>query len=162
MTCDSKWDLRFLKMAAEISTWSKDPSTKVGAVIVDQERHVVSTGYNGFPKGVKDSLALYEDRKEKYPRIIHGDMNALLRARCDLRGHTMFLWPMMPCQACAIHIIQVGITRVVAPTFTVERAARWEELSSVTVKLFREAGVELTLHNHMSLLADFAEMPKPY
>lgn len=158
----AKWDLRFLRLAAEVSTWSKDPSTKLAAVIVDPGRHVVSTGYNGFAKGVHDAQALYDDRETKYPRTIHGEMNAILRARCDLAEHTIYVWPMMPCHVCASPIIQSGIKRVVSIAFDEGLAKRWEESASLAAQFFKEAGVSLELYARDVVFADFNARPRGY
>jgi dCMP deaminase len=83
------WDLRFLTLAKTVSTWSKDPSTKVGAVIVDKNRRVVSLGYNGFPKGVKDTIEKLEDREQKYKHMVHAERNAMLFANKSLKGCTI-------------------------------------------------------------------------
>ena len=61
----SKWDLRFLELANHISSWSKDPSTKVGCIIVGADREIRSTGFNGFPRGIDDSEERLTDREEK-------------------------------------------------------------------------------------------------
>ena len=66
-----KWDERFLRMAKEVSTWSKDPSTKVGAVGVDINRRIKCTGYNGFPRSIRDDSRL-DDRDSKYASIVTG------------------------------------------------------------------------------------------
>lgn len=66
-----KWDSRFLDLAKLVSSWSKDTSTKVGAVISRPDNTIVSLGYNGFPKGMPDDKNLYDLREEKYERIIH-------------------------------------------------------------------------------------------
>ena len=71
-----KWDKRFLDLAKHISTWSKDPSTKVGSVIV-YNRRILSTGYNGFPAGVYDDPKVYANREEKNKIVIHAEENAL-------------------------------------------------------------------------------------
>ena len=84
-----KWNMRFLEMAKMVGSWSKDPSTKVGAVIVDDNRRVVSLGYNGFPKGVADNNRL-EDRNEKYKMIVHAERNALLFANVSVKDATIF------------------------------------------------------------------------
>lgn len=68
---DNKWDFRFLDLAKFISSWSKDPSTKVGAVITDWDNRIVSIGYNGFPKNVHDCPNMLEDRATKYLSLIH-------------------------------------------------------------------------------------------
>jgi len=76
----SKWDDRFLSLTQFIASWSKDPSTKVGAVIADQNNRIVSMGYNGLPVGVKDHTERYSDRERKLAMIVHGEMNAILFA----------------------------------------------------------------------------------
>jgi dCMP deaminase len=106
-----KWDIRFLKLAEHISTWSKDPSTKVGAVIA-LGNIVISHGYNGFPKNVTDSEKHLNNRDEKYPRVIHAELNAVLNAKRDVSGHSMYCLE-YPCPSCAAIIIQSGITRIV-------------------------------------------------
>lgn len=138
----SKWDNRFLDLAYFISKWSKDPSTKVGAVIVDNDRRIVSTGYNGFPIGVGDAAELYANRDYKYEHVVHGEMNAILFARRDLNYHTLYTVPFMPCSRCAAMIIQSGIMRVVAPY---SNNPRWKESFDRTIKLFTEGGVQLDI-----------------
>ena len=110
-----KWDQRFLELAVTVSTWSKDPSTQLGAVIVRPDRTIASIGYNGFPRGVDDDEARYADREFKYEAIVHGEMNAILAAREPLHGYTLYVWPLPPCSRCAAMIIQTGIKRVVSP-----------------------------------------------
>ena len=73
-----KWDLRFLKLAEHISNWSKDPSTKVGCIIVGEDREIRSTGFNGFPRGIEDSEERLNDRTQKYPLICHAEENAIM------------------------------------------------------------------------------------
>jgi dCMP deaminase len=114
-----------LSLAKEIASWSKDPSTKCGAVLCSRNMEIISLGFNGFPRGADDSPELYEDRAVKLERVIHAEMNAILSARRDLRGSMLYTWPMMPCQRCAAHIIQAGICRVVAPEATQEQTERW-------------------------------------
>lgn len=111
----SDWDGRFLSLAAHIAEWSKDPSTKCGAVIVRHDRTIASMGYNGFPRCIKDDLDLLNNREEKYKRIIHAEVNAMLFAREIVAGYTLYTWPFLPCCRCATQIIQCGIRRVVAP-----------------------------------------------
>ena len=104
------WHKRFLTLAEHIAGWSKDPSTKVGAVIVDQQRRIVSTGYNGFPQGVVDNPQL--PRERKLMRTLHAEANAILFAKRDLSGCTIYVTH-HPCAHCAAMIIQAGIKRVV-------------------------------------------------
>lgn len=139
----NKWDRRFLELAYHISGWSKDPSTKCGAVIVDKNNRIISTGYNGFPKGTDDNLALYGIRAEKYRRVIHAEKNAILFARQDLTGCTLYVVPMPPCSQCAGMIIQSGIKRVVTIKPSPEQEGRWQHDIITTREMFKEAGVDL-------------------
>lgn len=134
-----KWHNRFLDLAKLISGWSKDPSTKVGAVIVDKNKRIVSVGYNGFPKGVDDDHRLH-DRESKYLMIVHGEMNAILFANKSLEDCTLYTYPFMPCPRCSSMIIQTGIKTVIAPMNTNER---WENEFIESRTLFKQAGVEL-------------------
>ena len=84
----SKWDARFIALASLVASWSKDPSTQVGAVIVDQDKRIVSTGFNGFPQGVNDAPV---DREIKLLRTIHAEENALLFARRNVTGMTIYV-----------------------------------------------------------------------
>ena len=90
-----KWDLRFLEMARNAASWSKDPSTKVGAIIVDDDKRVISVGYNGFPKGVRDDERL-DDRQEKYKIIVHAERNALLFANSNVKNCHIYTYPFLP------------------------------------------------------------------
>lgn len=138
----NKWDLRFLDLADHISQWSRDPSTKVGAVVTDQDNRIVSVGYNGFPKGISDGVEKYEDRGYKYKVIVHGEMNAILFAQKFLKGCTLYTHPFMPCSNCASMIIQSGIKRVVSRQ---NHPERWSDSFKITKQLFNEAGVILDL-----------------
>lgn len=138
----NNWHQRFLDLAQHISGWSKDPSTKVGAVIVDNQRRIISTGYNGFPRGVDDSGDRYENRDVKYEMIVHGEINAILFARQDLQNTTLYTWPFMPCSRCAGIVIQSGIRRVVAPYCDNHR---WVSSFEITKRMFGESGVELMI-----------------
>jgi dCMP deaminase len=109
----SKWDERFIGMARETAQWSKDPSTLCGAVIT-AGRRVVSVGYNGFAALTYDYVERYEDRAYKDEMVIHSEENAILQARTDLTGNTLFISAMC-CGHCAALIIQTGISRVVVP-----------------------------------------------
>ena len=109
------WDEYFLDIAELISTRSKDPSTKVGAVIV-RDKVILSTGYNGFVRGVNDNIPERYNRPEKYLWTIHAEENAILNAaRCGtkLGGSTLYIYPMHPCSKCASFIAQAEIKDVV-------------------------------------------------
>ncbi len=120
-----KWDRRFLSLAEHISQWSKDTSTKVAAIIVDKDRRIMSTGYNGFPPDVYDDPMLYENRDEKLKRIIHAEDNAFRysdKYNLDISGCTIYTWPFMPCIGCYDKIKSHSINRIVAP---VNNNPRW-------------------------------------
>ena len=144
----STWDKRFLRLAEHVSSWSKDPSTKVGAVIVDSDKRILSTGYNGFPAKIEDHLADYQDRDTKLKKVVHAEVNAIIFSQRSLKNCTIYLWPFMPCSNCAGQIIQSGITRVVAPF---NANPKWQESFAITQAMFEEAGVELDLYG-MELL----------
>lgn len=150
-----KWDLRFLSMAKFVSGWSKDPSTKVGAVIVDQTNLIVSLGYNGFARSMPDKPELYENREEKYSRIVHGEINAMIFAGKPLSGMTLYTYPFLPCDRCAVQVIQNGIVRVVAPKPSPDKEERWGKALAKTRLYFEEAQVScLELNYDESQSAD--------
>lgn len=137
-----KWDKRYLALAEHIAQWSKDPSTKTGAIIVDSNNRVVSIGYNGFPRGVNDSPERLENREIKYKIIVHCERNALLFARGTVDGCRLYTWPFMSCAPCAAMVIQAGIAEVIAP---VSDNSRWIEDFKLAQTLFSEAGVRVRL-----------------
>lgn len=134
-----KWDTRFLKLAREVSSWSKDPSTKVGAAIADG-KDIISIGYNGLPRGIEDTIERLECRDLKYEIIIHGEINAILAARGNTERKTLYTYPFIPCSRCASIIIQEGITRVVSLQNNIDR---WKDNFKLTRSLFEEAEIEL-------------------
>jgi dCMP deaminase len=135
------WGQRFLGLAQHIAGWSKDPSTKVGAVIADPDHRIVSVGFNGLARGVEDTDERLAVREQKYPRIVHAEMNAILFARRGLVGCTLYTWPLPPCAHCAGAIIQSGLSGVVSP----QPSERWVESCSIAAEMFAEAGVTLFL-----------------
>lgn len=139
----NKWHKRFLEMAKLVSTWSKDPSTKVGAVIVDKNRRIISTGYNGFAVGVDDCEERLIDRTLKYPLTLHAEENAMSFAKQNLEGCKLYVCGLPPCAHCASLIIQSGIKEVYTYTMK-EENERWKESFGLTKKIFEEAGVNLT------------------
>ncbi|MCK5612758.1 dCMP deaminase family protein [Candidatus Pacearchaeota archaeon] len=150
----TKWDKRFLQLAELVSSWSKDPSTKVGACIVDKNNRVVSHGYNGFPIGVDDSYEYLADREQKLQRTIHAEPNAILFAQRDLTDHILYVFPFPPCTNCAALIIQSGIKKVVAPDASAELRERWADSMAAAEAMFDDAGVELMIVNEQ-LSLDF-------
>lgn len=134
---NNKWGIRFVELAEFVSKWSKDPSTKLGAVIT-RGIQIISTGFNGFPRNIRDSEELLNDREQKYPRILHAEVNAILFAQQSIRSCNLYVWPFLPCARCAVQIIQSGIQQVVAPY---SDNPRWNEDFALTRELFDEADV---------------------
>jgi dCMP deaminase len=118
-------DIRFLRLAREISTFSKDPSTKVGAIIVRPDRTIASMGFNCFSRYTPDRPEWYADRAEKYSRIIHAEMNALIHAGSSVAGYDLYTYPFMPCDRCTVHMLQAGISRFVFPKPSTDHLQRW-------------------------------------
>lgn len=140
-----KWEERFLALAEETAGWSKDESTKVGAVLVDSDKIVRCVGYNGIPRKVRDDIQRRYTRPEKYMWFNHAEMNLLSNcARIGVRteGCTLYVTH-HPCAACARSIIQSGIERVVYRKHENDFSERWKEDMLVAGILFVEAGVEL-------------------
>jgi dCMP deaminase len=137
---DLKWHYRFLDLAKLVASWSKDPSTKTGAVIVDEKRRIVSVGYNGFPQDMRDEPADYADRQIKYSKIIHCEVNALLFSNRSVEGCALYTWPFLSCERCAVQMIQSGIVTAVAPILGV-RYGRWSDSVDRARNYFIEAGV---------------------
>lgn len=139
----SKWSTRFMELAEHVAGWSKDPSTKVGCVIVDKQNRVVSLGFNGFPRGVRDIDLRYADKETKYLFVAHAERNALDNAPLSVEGCTLYS-PLLPCNECAKSIIQKGIKKVVSYYPDVDRPhLHWP----ITEKMFKEANVQLYLIN---------------
>ena len=140
----AKWDQRFLKLAEHISGWSKDPSTKVGWVVVGEDREIRSTGFNGFPRGIADDAARLEDREQKYPLICHAEENAIMHAArigLSLKGCTAYVtWP--PCTRCARSLIQAGVVEVVYPE-DIEVPERWMSDFDMSTNMMGEAGLNI-------------------
>ena len=140
-----KWHKRFLELAQHMSSFSKDPSTKVGAVIFDDSNRIISMGYNGLPQKVVDCEERYLNRDLKYKTIIHAEMNAILFARKDITGCSIATWPFLSCSNCTSAIIQSGIKRIIAPSLPEELKARWEKSCDLSIELYQEAQVEVIL-----------------
>ena len=134
------WDARFLALAHHVSQWSKDPSTKVGAVLVGTDKRQVALGYNGFPPKVTDSLFRLHTREAKLRYMIHAERNVLDNATFPTAGSTLYVTH-PPCCNCALSIISKGVARVVSSPMSSSFAARWGAEVFLTRDLFREAHV---------------------
>jgi dCMP deaminase len=143
-TIEDKWVARFIKLAEEVSTWSKDPSSQVGAVIVRPDRTIASVGFNGFPRGVEDCHERITNRDTKLLYTIHAEMNAILSAKEPLTGYSLFVWPFQPCAHCAASIIQSGIKDVYCPfNAHLDSYERWADSFKAALQMFDEAGVRV-------------------
>jgi dCMP deaminase len=143
-----KWDRRFLDLALQIASWSKDTSTQVGCVIVNQTREIISTGFNGLPRGLEDATPERSERPEKYHWYEHGERNAIYSAArrgVSVSGATLYVSTtpnqLTVCTDCARGIIQSGIARVVQPALDVGAQAKWQDSVKRVRIMFNEAGV---------------------
>ncbi len=140
-----KWERRFIELCKHIATWSKDPSTQVGCVIVDDDKRIVGMGYNGFARGVRDFDERYNDRAQKYPRVVHAEPNAILNATGSVKGCTLFAWPLNTCATCAALIIQAGIKTVYYRRDTDASREVWKQEWELARQMYQEAGVQVLL-----------------
>lgn len=133
----NKWDSRYLGLAGYVAQWSKDPSTRVGAVIVDDKQRVISVGFNGLPRGVEDT---YLSRETKLAQTIHAEENALAFAKRDVEGMAIYV-SHPPCARCAAKLIQAGIKRVVCKHAEGDFQTRWADDLDLAGKMYQQAGV---------------------
>ncbi|MGF1703559.1 cytidine/deoxycytidylate deaminase family protein [Photobacterium makurazakiensis] len=134
----SKWAVRFFQMAELVGSWSKDPSTQVGAVITKGNR-IVSVGFNGYPHGISDSADI-DDREMKLLKTLHAEENAILFAKRDLADCDIWVTH-FPCPNCAAKIIQTGISTVHCPEQTEDFLSRWGDKIKVSQDMFTQSGV---------------------
>ena len=140
-----KWDRRFMAMADFVATWSKDPSKKVGAIVVSPDLRLLSTGFNGFPRGVADTAERLQDKELKRKLSVHAEVNAMDNADRSVRGWLMYITE-APCMPCACSIIQRGIDRVLCRRpFPV---SRWHEEQVAASDILLEAGVRVSWIKH--------------
>lgn len=133
-------------MAELVSTWSKDPSTKVGAVVVGSKRQILATGYNGFPRGIDDTDERLTNRDLKYNYVVHAEMNAIYNASYTgtlLDGSSIYVHGLPVCNECCKGIIQVGINRVFVSEGCLSKKPHWYESWEKSERMFAEAGVEI-------------------
>jgi dCMP deaminase len=144
------WDQYFMTMAYLVSMKSKDPSTRVGSVIVGEDNEIRATGYNGLPRGIADKKSRYEDREYKLLAINHAEENAILHCALNgvsTRGCTLYSqW--MPCSRCAKSIIQSGIKEVVYDAnypgnHQHNMSEEWKKSMAISQELFAEAGIAM-------------------
>ena len=140
----NKWSERFLNIAKEVSTWSIDPSTKIGAVIVNNDKRILVTGYNGFPRGIEDFSTRLEVKEEKYKYVVHGEMNCIYNACLNglsLKDTNLYVSGLPVCSECAKGIIQVGISTVITQYDKEKVNPNWALSNLLTKQMFNEANV---------------------
>lgn len=138
-----KWDRRFLRLAREVSSWSKDPRTRVGAVAV-RDRVILSTGFNGMPRGMSDTPERLEDREFKLAHTIHAEQNCIYNAGrigARLEGSDLFVYGLPICSDCAKAAVQAQVSRVVMCQETFSDRPEWERSYEVSRAMFDEVGV---------------------
>lgn len=136
-------ELKFMPMVHVVASMSKDPSTKVGALALDDNLYVLATGYNGFPRGVADTAERLSDRDTKLSFTAHAEANVIAQAAnhgVSLRDSTLLVSALFPCVACSALIVQAGIRRVIAPRV---KESRWKVSNELARVIFDEAGVEV-------------------
>jgi dCMP deaminase len=157
-----RWIKYFMNLANAVSMKSKDPSTKVGAVIVGTDNQIISTGFNGFPRGVHDKPPRCKaeptparfTRPDKYLYTAHAEANAVFQAArhgIRLQDCRIFVSSMPPCNECAKAIIQAGLTEVYCypPDSTAPNYSTWEHSYAVSRTMLHEAGVQLCYIRYM-------------
>lgn len=142
---NKSWQKRYMNLAKEVSSWSKDPSKKIGAVAVGSKGQVLSQGYNGFPRGINDDQNRYKDRAEKYKYVVHAEMNCIYNATYNgvsLDGSDLYIWGLPMCSECAKGAIQVGIKNIYW-SLSEEIPPVWQDSYETTKKMLEEARVNI-------------------
>lgn len=142
-----KWDARYMGLAFIIGEWSKDPSTKVGAVLADKFKRYIGSGYNGFPKYLQDREELYNDRPEKYARVIHAEKNAILYSQRHRMADATAYVTVCPCASCASFLAASGIHRVVTMSYSAAEMERWRRSFEISSDLFNRKHMILEFIN---------------
>jgi len=142
-----KWDRFYLDLAKYYSRASKDPSTKVGAILVDINNRVAGLGYNGFPPGVEDTEERYNNRELKYKLVTHAEVNACIDSGTRARGGTLYVYPSFAlppiCNECCKVAIASGVREIVGFVADAndERAVRWKDSIAIAKMMCDEAGI---------------------
>jgi dCMP deaminase len=145
-----KWDQRYFDLAAEVALWSKDPSSKIGCVYVGTNGQLLSTGYNGFPRGIDDTEHRLNTREVKYKYVVHAEKNGIYNACLNgtsLAGSRLYVYGLPICNECAKGIIQVGVTEVNIRITDIDSREDWKEAFLISFQMFIEAGIKVRIHN---------------
>lgn len=144
----ANWEKRWGEILEQVKVWSKDKSTQVSAVIVDEESQTpITFGYNGFPRGCNDDIKSRNKRPEKYLWTEHAERNCIYNAAREgksIKGKTLYV-SMFPCADCARGIIQSGIIKVVTPKPDMNLES-WTEHFKVSIEMLNESGVEIVFN----------------
>jgi len=139
----STWSSKYLNLAKHVATWSKDPSTKIGAVAVGERGQILSTGYNGFPRNIEDRPDRLNDRESKYKYVVHGEMNCIYNATLNgvsLNEADLYVYGLPICSECAKGVIQVGIKRAFM-CYPENTRDKWKDSYKITSEMFNEVGI---------------------
>lgn len=149
MSNNWKWELRFMKIADDVAQWSKDQSSKVGAVIIDGNE-IVTTGYNGLPRGCDDNVPERHEKPEKYNWFIHAEANAIINAarqgKSTLNKDMYVNW--FPCDQCAGFIVNAGIKTIYCDKEPDWNHYKWGGAFKRAKKKLDEGGVKIVYLNY--------------
>ena len=141
----NKWINNYFGLAKNIASWSKDPSTQCGAVVIGKHGQILSQGYNGFARGVNDTYDRLNDRAQKYKYTIHAEMNCIFNASLSgvsLNNADLYVYGLPVCDNCAKGVVHVGIKRVfMCYPIAVEERQQWVDAYKTSREMFVEANV---------------------
>ena len=153
--CVMTWNEYFLNIAESVKLKSKDKRTQIGAVIVGEDREIVSTGFNSFPRGINDNVEERQQSPEKYFWMEHAERNALYNAArigVSTKDTVMYLTCGIPCTDCAKGIISSGVKAIYCKKEdTTKNREHWDEHARRSVQMFEEAGVEIYFYEDLTL-----------
>ena len=137
----NKWNLRYLELALEVATWSKDPDKQVGAVCVSPDKRSIVVGYNGFPRGIADSEELLNNKELKNKLMVHAEANCIVNSNHSVNGWTMHVTK-APCVDCAKLLINARVKRIVCPN----PRGNWKDEQLMAIGLLTEAKIEVEFY----------------
>jgi len=146
------WDEYIIDICEVIKNKSKDKSTKIGVVIVGEDKQIITTGYNSFPRGINDNVPERQERPEKYNWFSHAETNAIINAALNgtsTKNSKMYMSCGVPCVDCARNIINAGIVEVICRKDYVDMSnpSKWAELGKKSLVMFNEAKVKVRYWN---------------
>ena len=149
-------------LAREVSSWSKD-RTKIGAVAINDDRQVLSMGFNGFPKGIDDSKERLENRETKLKYVVHAEMNCIYNAGhngVSLKNSTLFVYGLPTCSECAKGVIQSGIKHVFMCYPEIINDGPWGQSFKDSREMFFEAKIPWNLIDEKDLSSGYQSVDK--